>query len=411
MSNEYEYNTLRETVDASETVQDASPRREVFVPREPNPSAWPVSEVKFSVTRGEMLFFYILAGFLAVILLVSVIFFATTADDWTSPSGEAQHENVNGNKEDDTINGGQDQNTPQVPDLDKGVFADGATGSVLYENANNIKNLNLSGLSSTHAALASMSEGKLIAANGADEKIYPASITKVMTLIVAVEYLKDDAALQQTITISEDIVEAMAAEGASGMGLAPGEKLTVEALLYALMLKSDGVAACQLARHIAGTEEAFVALMNQKAKEMGLTSTHFENPTGLHHENHYSTCRELATIMGYAMNMSLCRRIMTEDAFDAECTTSNGDTFPYHIYHNLLVTYFNQYKNLNPAMAGTLKVIAGKTGYTPESKFCLATCSQAADGSYYVCVTVGADSYEDCIKAYQPIYVEYAYAN
>ncbi len=402
MSNEYEYDTLRETADASETDQNVPSRKEVFVPREPDPSAWPVSEVKFTVTRGEALFFYILTGFLAVILLVSVIFFATTADSWTSPSAEPQEEETLGD-------GSQNQNpdVSQSPSLDKGTFADGATGSVLYGNAGNIKTVNLSGLSATHAALAAVADGKLIAANGADERVYPASLTKIMTLIVAVEYLKDDAALQETITISEDIVKAMAEAEASGMGLAPGEQLTVEALLYALMLKSDGVAACQLARHIAGTEGAFVALMNQKAQDMGLKNTHFMNPTGLHHEDHYSTCRDMATIMGYAMNMSLCRKIMTEDAFDADCTTSNGSTFPYHIYHNLLITYFNQYRALNPAKAGALTVIAGKTGYTPESKYCLATCAKAADGSYYVCVTVGATSYENCIKAYQSVYSQY----
>ena len=407
MSNEYEYDTLRETADASVTPQETPLRREVFVPREPDPSAWPVKEVKFTVTRGEELFFYILAGFLAVILLVSVIFFATTADSWTSPAGESQKENVSDNQDKENVSGSQDQTPSPAPELDKGAFADGAKGPVLYGNADGIKNINLSGIAATHAALASVSEGKLIAANGADEKIYPASLTKIMTLIVAVEHLKDEAALQEVITISEDIVKAMADAESSGIGLAAGEKLTVEALLYALMLKSDGTAACQLARHIAGSEAAFVALMNQKAAEMGLKNTHFVNPTGLHHEDHYSTCRDLATIMGYAMNMSLCRKIMIEDEFDADCTQANGNQFQYQIYHNLLVTHFKKYKDIKPATAGALTVIAGKTGYTPESKYCLATCAKAADGSYYVCVTVGADGYENCIKAYQAIYGQY----
>ena len=407
MSNEYEYDTVRETNVISDTAEKASPRREVFVPREPDPAAWPMSEVKFSVTRGEELFFYVLAGFMAVIFLVFTIFFATTADRWTNPSSEPQEtitDQQDNNKEPSEGN----QDATQAPTLQKGPFADGADGNVLHGNAGQVSSIALNNQLATHAALASVSEGKVIAATGADEKIFPASLTKIMTLIVAVEYLESEAALQETITISKDIVDAMAAEDASGIGLAAGEKLTVEALLYALMLKSDGVAACQLACHIAGTEEAFVALMNRKASEMGLQNTHFMNPTGLHHENHYSTCRDMATIMSYAMNMSLCRKIMTEDEFDANCTQSNGNQFQYQIYNNLLLTYFNQYKKLNPATAGTLTVIAGKTGYTPESKYCLATCAKAADGSYYVCVTVGANSYESCIKAYQTIYSQYA---
>lgn len=406
MSNEFEFHAPLEveepvaddSTSSEDRSEDRSEERRVFVPREPDPASWPVSEVKFSVTRGEELFIQILAGFLAVILIVATIFFAATADGWTSPAA------VDTPKEEHTT----PATDAEAPDISTGAFADGAEGNVLYGDASAIKTVELSGTSATHTALAKVSDGKLVASKGADQKVYPASITKVMTLIVVVEHLRSDASLQEVITISEDIVAAMKKEGSSGIGLAAGEQLTVESLLYALMLKSDGVAACQLARYVAGTEEAFVALMNQKAQTMGLTGTHFMNPTGLHHENHYSTCRDLATVMGYAMNMSLCRKIMTEDAFDASCTQANGNTFEYHIYNNLLTTYFNDYKNLNPAKAGNLTVIAGKTGYTPESKYCLATCAQAPDGSYYVCVTVGADSYESNIKAYQTIYVDYA---
>ncbi len=399
MNNDYKFGTLPRDVEENhdQIVDDEPHRKEVFVPREPTPSLWPMSEIKPVVTRGEELFIYISAGFLAVTLLVMTIFLAVTAKAWTTPAAPE----VN-TQETET------QQPVQAPDVDKGAFADGQKGNVLYQDAHSVAQISLNNLSATHAALAKVSDGKIIASDGADEKVYPASITKVMTLIVVVEHLRSEAALQETITISEDIVKAMQAEEASGIGLGVGEKLTVESLLYALMLKSDGVAACELARYIAITEDAFVALMNQKAQEMGLTGTHFTNPVGLYNENHYSTCRDLATIMGYAMNMSLCRKIMTEDAFDADCTQANGSTFPYHIYNNLLETFFNKtYKDMNPATAGRLTVIAGKTGYTPESKYCLATCAMAADGSYYVCVTVGADGYGDCIKAYQAIYGGY----
>ncbi len=391
MNNQYENHVL-----PAEDVAEPRPQREPFVPRRPNPSEWLIKDVKFTVTRGEELFLYIMAGFLAVVLMVSVIFFAATAKGWTAPAapkGEQQE---------------TDTDAPvHAPDLDKGAFADGKKGNVLYKDADDVKNINLNGLTANHAALANMSDGRIIAGSGTDQKVYPASLTKVMTLIVAVEHLRSREALQETITISSDVVNAMKAEGASGMGLAAGEKLTVESLLYALMLQSDGVAACELARYIAVTEDAFVALMNKKAQEMGLTGTHFTNPTGLYNENHYSTCRDLATIMGYAMNMSLCRMIMTEDAFDAPCTQTNGNSFTYHVYNNLLVTHFNKYESLNPATAGKLTVIAGKTGYTPESKYCLVTCAGAADGTYYICVTVGANSYEDSIKAYKAIYGGY----
>lgn len=400
MNQEYEFDTLPEK-DVQQ--QTASEKPAPFVPREPDPSAWKVDGVKFAVTRGEQFFIHMIAGFMGILLVLLVIFYAATAKNWAVPSeGTGQEQAESG----DTDAGKKPTST--LPDTANHPFADGKKGNVLYENASQVQNVDLSSLGITHTALASVSNSNIIAASGADEKVYPASLTKVMTLIVAVESLKTEGALQDKITVSQEVYDAMRDAEASGMGLSPGETLTVEGMLYALMLKSDGVAACELARYISGSEEAFVKNMNAKAAAMGLTGTQFMNPTGLHHEEHYSTCRDLATIMGYAMEMSLCRKIMMTNAFDAECTRAGNTSFDYHIYHNLLETYFkNTYKNLNPATAGKLTVIAGKTGYTPESKYCLVTAATDASGKTYVCVTVGADGYENSIKAYQAIYGGY----
>ncbi len=398
MNQEYENYVRNE--DSEQENQVAPTRCTPFVPREPKPSEWPVAEKKLSITRGEQLFIYIATCFLAVVMLVAVIFFASTASGWTAetPMDEMQPPQ-------ETL----PEETVKVPEINKGSFADGKKGNVLYENAEAMKTIDLSGLTPSHAVLADVSAGKIIAAspNGADQKVYPASITKVMTLIVVVEHLRSEAALQEIITVSDEVFTAMNEAGSSGQGFAAGEKLTVEGLLYALFLKSDGVAACELAKHIAGSEAAFVALMNQKAQAMGLTGTHFTNPTGLHDENHYSTCRDLATLLGYAVNMSFCQKIMTEDEFATPSTLPDGFNQTHYIYHYLLRTLFNKYQDANPASAGGLTIIAGKTGNTDEAKYCLATCAKAQDGSYYVCVTVGADSYRDSINAYQRIYGTY----
>ncbi len=400
MNQEYEFDTLPEK-DAQR--QTADEKHTPFVPREPNPSEWRVDGVKFAVTRGEQFFIHMIAGFLGVLLVLLVIFYAATAKNWTAPTEDTRQEQAESDGREESK-----KPVPALPDTADHPFADGAKGNILYSNASELKNVNLSSMGITHTALANVADGTIIAASGADEKVYPASLTKVMTLIVAVESLKTEAALQDKITVSQEVYDAMQDAEASGVGMLPGETLTVEGMLYALMLKSDGIAACELARYISGSEEAFVDHMNAKAAAMGLTGTQFMNPTGLHHENHYSTCRDLATIMGYAMEMSLCRKIMMTNAFDAECTRTGNTSFEYHIYHNLLETYFkNTYKNLVPATAGKLTVIAGKTGYTPESKYCLVTAATDANGKMYVCVTVGADGYENSIKAYQAIYGGY----
>ena len=284
-------------------------------------------------------------------------------------------------------------------------FADGVNGDVLLPWSEGIKIIPETSISSSYAALADLATGEIIASRKADSVIYPASMTKVMTLIVAVENLPSEASLQDVITVSPDVYSEMLRQESSGIGMEPGEKLTVESMLYALMLKSDGIAACELARYVAGSEEDFVELMNLKAAKMGLTNTHFENPTGLFHENHKTTCREIASIMAYAMNMRLCRKILLTQSYTAPCVGADGKTFNYNLYHNLIVTQFDR---ISPNQPNAVKVAAGKTGYTEESRFCLVTYAESPDGHGYVCVTAKSGGYAACIADYLTIYNTYA---
>ena len=288
-------------------------------------------------------------------------------------------------------------------------FADGATGNALLPWAEHATPIPADSIHSSFAAMADLATGEIIASRKADEIIYPASMTKVMTLIVVVENLPSEASLRDTITVSNEVFESMRAQGSSGIGMETGEQLTVEAMLYALMLRSDGIAACELARYVAGSEQEFVALMNKKAEMMGLTNTHFENPTGLYHKDHKTTSREIASIMAYAMNMNLCRKIMMTQSYIAPCVGANGKTFDYNLYHNLIVTQFEERSEKGlPIHPNSVKVAAGKTGFTDESRFCLVTYAEAPDGHGYVCVTAKSASYAECISDYLTIYNSYA---
>ena len=284
-------------------------------------------------------------------------------------------------------------------------FSDGASGNVMLPWAENVKIIPAESIHSSYAALADVSTGEIIASRKADEIIYPASMTTVMTLIVVVENLPEKSSLEDVITVSNEVYEEMKRQDSSGIGMEPGEKLTVESMLYALMLKSDGIAACELARYVAGSEEDFVELMNQKAEKMGLTNTHFENPTGLFHEDHKTTSREIASIMAYAMNMKLCRKILLTQSYTAPCVGADGKTFNYNLYHNLIVT---QFEKISPNQPNEVKVAAGKTGYTDESRFCLVTYAESADGHGYVCVTAKSGGYYECIADYLTVYNTYA---
>lgn len=298
-----------------------------------------------------------------------------------------------------------DTGTPEDPDNGLTRLEMGDINKAKLNHPDSATVIAADNLVSKQTVLVDLSSSSVQASRLSNERIYPASMVKVMTLVVVVEQLKYEEKLQDVITISEEVMKRMQKEGASGAGLEAGEQLTVESLLYALILKSDGIAACELANYVAGSETDFADLMNQKATEMGLTNSHFVNPTGLHDELQYSTCRDIAAIMAYAMSVPLCKKILSTQVFVAPCVGANGKQFNYTFYHSLLVTQFDKFKDQGkPYMPSNMTIIAGKTGYTPESGFCLVTCAKDTNGNLYVCVTAGAASYAECVQDYRTVY-------
>ena len=353
-------------------------------------AGWPRARFRFCFDSKTTLALLLITVFLAVALVLTAVLLIGGRDVYFDfPSKPPKVESSSGVA------------------AEKGDFpyADGVSGNVMLPWADKVGIIPADSIYSSHAALADLSTGEIIASRKADEVIFPASMTKVMTLIVVVENRPSEECLQDEITISDAVYSAMKAEGSSGIGMVAGEKMTVESLIYALMLKSDGIAACELARYVAGSEEDFVELMNQKAEKMGLSNTHFENPTGLHHPNHQSTAREIASIMAYAMNMKLCRKVLLTQSFTAPCVGADGAKFNYNLYHNLMVTKFGEIPVNQP---NVVKVAAGKTGYTTEARYCLVTYAESADGHGYVCVTAEGASYNACIADYIAIYNTYA---
>ena len=149
------------------------------------------------------------------------------------------------------------------------------------------------GLSAEHAILMDAGSGRVLYEKNADSRSLIASTTKIMTALVICEQCN-------VLDRVQIMPEAVGIEGSS-MYLQAGEVLTVQELLYGLMLQSGNDAAVALAIYCGGTVEGFAQLMNDEARRIGLTGTHFENPNGLDHENHYSTARDLAKLTAYAM--------------------------------------------------------------------------------------------------------------
>ncbi len=242
----------------------------------------------------------------------------------------------------------------------------------------NYAEINMESVKSPYVAVLDVENNQLIAGRNCDQKIYPASMTKVMTLIVAVEQIQDT---QRTYTMSAQTIANLVAQEASRAGFDPGETVSFTDLLYGLILPSGADSAVALSEMVAGTEAEFAVKMNQKCQELGLQHTHFTNASGLYDENQYTTPIEMAMIMQYAMENELCAKVLSTYQY----TTLPTVQHPQGI--QLTSTMFSRmYGN---EVEG-VQIQAGKTGYTDEAKSCLVSYAEK-NGHHYVAVTAAAD--------------------
>ena len=251
-------------------------------------------------------------------------------------------------------------------------------------------------LYSSSAVLVDVQTGAVLAEKNMDEKIYPASMTKVMTLLVAAENLPD---LDAAFTMTQAIIDPLYLAGASMAGYVNGETVTMRDLLYGAVVPSGAEATEALAQAVAGSEEAFVAMMNEKAAALGLTNTHFMNTSGLHDENHYSTVREIALILQAAMENETCAEILSAENYRASETEQHPDglamtnKFLYRVHHEYAL--------------GGAEITAAKTGYTAEAMNCCASAGKTPDGRSVICVTANAWTGEFCIEDHIALYTKY----
>ena len=235
----------------------------------------------------------------------------------------------------------------------------------------------LLGTSSRHALLMDARTGQVLARKRSGEEAAPASLTKMMTVLLATEALPD---LDTPVTLPEDIFPALYKADASMAGFQPGETVTVRDLLYGAMLPSGAECCETLAREVSGSEEAFVARMNQKAAELGMTGTHFCNPTGLHDPEHVSTVRDMARLTEAALQNETFRKLFTTERYTVPATNCHPQGFTMHS------TLLSQ---LDGTELHRGRILGGKTGYTGEAGLCLASLAEVK-GREYILVTAGA---------------------
>ncbi|TLG74158.1 D-alanyl-D-alanine carboxypeptidase family protein [Culicoidibacter larvae] len=232
----------------------------------------------------------------------------------------------------------------------------------------------------------------VVAQKGGEDKIYPASLVKMMTVILAIEESRD---LQERVTLSADIFSYLFTNDASVAGFSSGEVVPVIDLLYGAILPSGGDAALGLAEHVSGSETAFVGLMNRKAEALGMKYTHFTNASGLHDANQYSTVSDLVILMQYALQNNTFKQVISTP----EYTTYEADA------HEEGLSFSSTFFNMADNRLAKGKFIGGKTGTTDEAGLNLASAVEV-NGTTYILVSAGAkddgnkNQYEDAITIY-----------
>ena len=157
--------------------------------------------------------------------------------------------------------------------------------------ADNLTELTASNISSEHAVLLDVENNTVLAQRDPDARIYPASMTKIMTLLVAAEHIEN---MDDTFTMTYEIIAPLIEAEASRAGFEEGETVSLKDLMYGIALPSGADATTAIAIYLCGSEDEFVKLMNEKVEELGLKNTHFTNASGLYDPNHYSTATDIA---------------------------------------------------------------------------------------------------------------------
>ena len=203
-------------------------------------------------------------------------------------------------------------------------------------------------------------------------------MTKVMTVLVAAEHIEN---WDETFTMTQSIIDPLFLADASMAGFVHGEEVSMTELLYGAVLPSGAEATEALAIVTAGSEEAFAALMNEKAQELGLKDTHFVDASGLHDENHYTTLSDMAIIMQAALDNPHCREVLTSVNHTSPATTQNPE--------GVAMTNRFLYR-IRPQQTGNVDIQAAKTGYTAQAMNCCVSYGIMENGRAAICVTAHA---------------------
>lgn len=250
---------------------------------------------------------------------------------------------------------------------------------------------------SEFGVLIDLEEGVVLAQRAAYERMNPASMTKILTLLVAAEHLTE-ADLDATVPITIDITDYCFVNECSITGYERDEEVPVRDLFYGTILPSGADSSLGLAVYVAGSQEAFVDLMNEKVAELGLAeTTHFTNCVGLYDEEHYTTAYDMAVILKAAADNAFCREILSARTYDTTPTVQHPE--------GMLISNWFLRRIEDREIPG--EVLCGKTGFVDQSGSCAASLARGNNGREYVCVTANSVSSWRCIDDQVALYQKY----
>ena len=250
---------------------------------------------------------------------------------------------------------------------------------------------------SDHAVLINANTSEIVAGKNWEGPIVPASMTKILTVLVAAEHL-GPAALDEPFTVTIDDTDYSYRNDGSAAGFGIDETVTVRDLFYGTILPSGADAASALARRTAGSREAFADLMNQKLAELGLADTaHFTNCVGLYDAGHYCTLTDMAMILKAAVENDICREVLSAHTWTTTATEQHPEG----------ITISNWFLRRIEDKDTHGEVRCAKTGFVKESRNCAASWHIASDGTDWICVTAGAHSAWRCIYDHVDIYQKF----
>ncbi len=249
---------------------------------------------------------------------------------------------------------------------------------------------------SEYGVFLDLKSGKIIADRSSGERMNPASMTKILTLLVAAEQISDR---RGTFTMTEEIGDYCYTNDCSVVGYQLGEEIPIVELFYGCIQSSGADASLALAEIAAGSHEAFVAQMNAKIRALGRANTaHFTNCVGVYDDDHYCTAQDMAVFLKAALDNPFCRMVLSSRVYKSSPTDE-------HPQGMILSNWF--IRRVEDRDAGDVTVLGGKKGYVAESRHCAASFGKNSAGDEFICVTGMGSNAEQMISDHAALYKKY----